>query len=139
MGKMARLIMMCSVFQRICYIVRDFLRSCMACLYSDFCKMYAPRASQSNTLFISTLCVNSKISRMIKGKKADPSDCGIIDRPTWDMPPHRTGHSEFRDALSDLRRASESPPCLSHDALIESLTVRYVDILENLKRVQGHA
>ena len=83
---------------------------------------------------------NWSIQRKLKSwLKCRAYSYGIIDRPTWDMPPHRTGHSEFCDALSDLRRASESPPCLSHDALIESLTVRYVDILETLKRGQGHA
>ena len=47
---------MSSVFQRICYIVRDFLRSCMACLYSDFCKMYAPRVGKIKSLICSYFC-----------------------------------------------------------------------------------
>ena len=83
---------------------------------------------------------NWSIQRRLKSWiKTRACGSGMIDqRRCWDVPPRKTGRREFRDALQDLRKASEAPPLLSDDLLIESLTARYVDLLGALKRAHGH-
>ena len=59
--------------------------------------------------------------------------CGVWS-DQWTLPPHQESNSAVKESvINELLSASKSPQFLSQDHLIESLTSRYLDLVQQFK------